>query len=1090
VALNTRELLLVLRARDEASRVMRTVAGGMNNLTAAQKRAMDRQMGLGTAIATTGATIAAVGAAGVKWFLDSAGAAQEYQRQAALTRTQIDKVGVSVKQVGDIGKRVGSAIGAPFDQLQSALFDIFSSMDVGMKDAETMLAGFARAAVAGQTDVQTAARATIAIMNAFNVPFKDVNKVLDFQFQLVRKGVGTYEEFARTIGRSIPSAARAGQSYQTLGGMLAYLTRNGLSAAMATASAGRALDAISNSKAVAGLKNFGSVIESSIGGIAFAKLAKSHGMGMMAYMKSLSINVKDAKGNFKPLVTIITDMSKALRSFPAPQKAAILQELFKGAGGTIQARRFFDLVLKSPGELKDFVNMVGSMNKSQGQAGQAFKTMADTYATKLQLMKNNWQILRIEVGEAVIPVLTKVIDVLSKGMKWWNGLDPALKKNIILFTAIASAVMIVVGGLMAIVGAIMVVMAAAAALGIGLVAFGAIILAVVAVLAILAVAGYLIVKNWDTIKTKWAEVVAWVKANLIPVLMSFVNWLQQSFGPIVADVADFFVQKWQEVKEWWAQIWPSISLILQAAWVVIQVISKYGFVVLSALWGAFSAWIVPFVMRMWNLIKGTFDGVTKIIMGVIQVFLALITFRWKAAWEGVKKIGEGIWILIRTAFSTFLGTLVASLKGFIGFFQGLWNGLQAVAAKPINFIIGTVLNDGIIKAWNWLAGKFGGKKVDPLPLIPTAGINPNARATASGGGKNQKFAGGGPIHGVSPNSRADNIPIWATAGEYMVNRKSTRKHWGLLNAINQDNRFALGGLIGKASSWLGGNVPGFSDIKEPLDALKQIANTSFGSLVSGIPKKIVDLVLNKIKGLLGGGGGMSGAKGVLGAMAFGRAQQGKPYIWGSAGPNGYDCSGFWSALVNTIQGKSPYNRIFATSSFAGANGPSGFVRNLASAVRVGVMQGNPGHMAGTINGVNFESRGGDGVVVGPNARGAMNGLFGTHWGLRLGAGLAAGGLVGDGPFDTFNPKGRKFNPLLRMLMSGSSVTGFANGGLITEPIVGMGMSGRTYTFGENGRQETVIPGRNGMNQTINIYTNEINPTRHAQELGWLLSRRP
>lgn len=54
--------------------------------------------------------------------------------------------------------------------------------------------------------------------------------------------------------------------------------------------------------------------------------------------------------------------------------------------------------------------------------------------------------------------------------------------------------------------------------------------------------------------------------------------------------------------------------------------------------------------------------------------------------------------------------------------------------------------------------------------------------------------------------------------------------------------------------------------------------------------------------------------------------------------------------------------------------------------------------------------------------------------------------------------------------------GYANGGLITEPIFGVGRSGQTYTFGERG-QETVTPGKGGTSYTLNI--NVGNVTREA-----------
>lgn len=118
-------------------------------------------------------------------------------------------------------------------------------------------------------------------------------------------------------------------------------------------------------------------------------------------------------------------------------------------------------------------------------------------------------------------------------------------------------------------------------------------------------------------------------------------------------------------------------------------------------------------------------------------------------------------------------------------------------------------------------------------------------------------------------------------------------------------------------------------------------------------------------------------------------------------------SGFQSAITNVIQGRSPYSRRFATGSF-----PTGDFLKGPGNYSIGYFRGNPGHMAGTLNGVNVESRGGEGVVVGKRARGAGDGLFhGNIWHLK---GYKDGGAVsGDAPFDLISPLGKHFDELVK-----------------------------------------------------------------------------
>jgi TP901 family phage tail tape measure protein len=165
-----------------------------------------------------------------------------------------------------------------------------------------------------------------------------------------------------------------------------------------------------------------------------------------------------------------------------------------------------------------------------------------------------------------------------------------------------------------------------------------------------------------------------------------------------------------------------------------------------------------------------------------------------------------------------------------------------------------------------------------------------------------------------------------------------------------------------------------------------------------IKRDVVDRVgVNRLRALNDGqvqhfaeGGSVLPADSVARAQAFARAQNGEPYVWGSSGPDGFDCSGFWSAIINTIRepGSNPYRRLFNTASLIDGGWRNvGLLPGLGQ-VSVGAFKGDPGHMAGTIAGLNAESRGSAGVVVGPGARGATSSLFTNRY--HMGNGLYLG----------------------------------------------------------------------------------------------------
>lgn len=187
--------------------------------------------------------------------------------------------------------------------------------------------------------------------------------------------------------------------------------------------------------------------------------------------------------------------------------------------------------------------------------------------------------------------------------------------------------------------------------------------------------------------------------------------------------------------------------IVQAAWNGIKT-------AVSAVWGWLSTTVFPFfkaalsaigtaAMWLWNnAIAPAFRGIG-----------AVIDFVWnsiiKPAWDGFKKsldilgdafsflwnnvikpvwnaLGTGIkWVIdniITPAWEGMKRGINAIKSVFEGVVDGIktaWEKLKGFVAKPINFVIETVWNNGLLKAWNKVAGFLPGLK-QMSPLAPVA----------------------------------------------------------------------------------------------------------------------------------------------------------------------------------------------------------------------------------------------------------------------------------------------------------------------------------------------------------------------------------
>ncbi len=236
-------------------------------------------------------------------------------------------------------------------------------------------------------------------------------------------------------------------------------------------------------------------------------------------------------------------------------------------------------------------------------------------------------------------------------------------------------------------------------------------------------------------------------------------------------------------------------------------------------------------------------------------------------------------------------------------------------------------------------------------------------------------AGGRPGRGDSPLG-SDEIPAVLQKGEYVFPRSAVQ-----LYGSEYLSRLATGAPTNTADNQVG--IGGM-----------------FGSLMGAMGHSIIGLAMNNLMTWAAqqwGGGGGTGA-----AVEFAKAQDGKPYIWGSAGPTGYDCSGYMSAIANVLTGKdNPYSRLFSTGMVNPGKSFGPFEPGLGSIFSIGVKHGNPGHTAGTLMGVGVESTG-DHVRYGKDASLATDKQFTMQFHIpedkiAAGAAIPGMGFVGGEP---------------------------------------------------------------------------------------------
>lgn len=272
-----------------------------------------------------------------------------------------------------------------------------------------------------------------------------------------------------------------------------------------------------------------------------------------------------------------------------------------------------------------------------GSLGQAFVSLAPTLSTILPL-----------VGQ-IIEVGLNGISTALQNPAFQGGLESFFQNVLIAVQALAPAM---------------------PALG---EAFGALATVGGELLAAVAPLIAQLVEQLAPVMTQLAELLAPIIEQLGAALMPVI----QALGPVLSAL---FAVLGPLINDLLAAIVPAIGPIVSAlSAALIPAFQLVGTTVKA---------LMPIVIPIINIIRDAFVNMMRVIQGIVNVVMGIITGNWSQAWNGIKQIGTGVWNYIKSAFSNF-GQLI------VGIARAAWNLLGSVISGGWNLI-----KSGASAAWN------------------------------------------------------------------------------------------------------------------------------------------------------------------------------------------------------------------------------------------------------------------------------------------------------------------------------------------------------------------------------------------------------
>jgi phage-related protein len=729
---------------------------------------------VGTAAALTAAAVVGIGYASVK-------AAAQFQQATTVLATSGGETVAELGAARDGILNIAQSTGTATQQLTNGLYMIGSAgYDVAHGGLKVLTAA-AQGAKAENADLGTVSNALTTILKDYGMGADQATVAMDKMITVVQNGKTTTQDLAGSLANVLPLASAVHLSFDQVGGALASMTGQGMSAYQATQDLNNSIRALSNPNNVA-------INEMQMLGINATKLSED--LSSKGLTGTLDVLTNAIKSHFGPAGTVV--ISTFQQSATATQK---VNEMMAGMTPTLKnlAQSFLDgsisqkqwradLLALSPEQdhmmtqfatlankahgfntmltqgsaaeqtaaaalskmmggatglntalmltgdnaktFNDNVQKVSDTSKNAGKDVNGWSLIQETLNQKLSILKETVNVAAIRLGTALLPAVTTMVTWIMKIVQPiadWIGHNQKLAATLLILLGIVSTV----------ITTFVVVMKVITMVREAWTAFTAIMAAtefnpVVLAITLLAVALYLIITHWSTVKKWILDFWDWLKKTAQEAWTFIKGHVDQVAGAvavllgpigIIIAIAMEIIKHWSTVKKWfddfwgWMKqgasavadwfkgIWGGISKPLTDEWnhIVTDLTSIWQS--LTTIWNATGGKLVSLISRNWDDITGWSKRAWALIYGWVKGYMDLIMGYLKGAWDLVQGIFHIAWDIIsgyvKTAWDLISTVVKMGIDYITAILKAGWDvilGVVKIVWEMVKTTINTVLD--------------------------------------------------------------------------------------------------------------------------------------------------------------------------------------------------------------------------------------------------------------------------------------------------------------------------------------------------------------------------------------------------------------
>ena len=432
---------------------------------------------------------------------------------------------------------------------------------------------------------------------------------------------------------------------------------------------------------------------------------------MQTYMDKYNISlVENNDGSINLRATMI-DLREKMGSLSESEQAAAASAIF----GKEAMSGWLALINASDA---DFDKLTAAIDNCDGSAEQMAATMQDNLAGQITILKSALQELMIQIGDALMPIIKKIVAHLQSFVERLQQMDEGTRNTVLQIAAFVAAIgplLMIIGKLTTSVGQGMQAISSMgkgiltfvnqAKLGVGaggqlasaIAAIGPAGWAVIAVVAALAAAFVNLWKNneefrdktiavWETVKAKFAEAAQKITDAINSLGFSFEglgeaikaawDWLCNALEPLVSGV-----------------IQNLSTIVMGLVDVVVGLVQTITGIIKGFKDGDWSL-LLEGLKTIWNGVWSVLTSPVKAVIDAIGGYLEKFGTSWEEVWTSIKEFFIGVWDSITSFFSSTWNSISSTASS-------VWSGIQTTAAS-----VWTAIKDFFTGIWDGIRSFF------------------------------------------------------------------------------------------------------------------------------------------------------------------------------------------------------------------------------------------------------------------------------------------------------------------------------------------------------------------------------------------------